>query len=127
MKKKYKVIFVDDERELSLLFVEYCEEEESLEAVAFSSSKEALEYALDEDNGVSFIVLDWAMPEVSGAEFIKRLREKGVKTPIAIYSGHVIEKLEKDINKVDVVEVFSKPADFEEIINCVKYYVKIEE
>jgi FixJ family two-component response regulator len=79
-----QVYVIDDEFEVRLT-LETIFRFAGFNVKTFSSAKEALNHPLIDIN--SCIILDLNMPEVGGLQFQDRLKAKGVKIPIIIYSG----------------------------------------
>ena len=81
----------------------------------FSCGKEALNYFLENYSGIDLVVLDLMLPNKSGEEICREIRQKGIKTPILILSAK-----SKTENKVDLLlsgadDFLAKPFSFEEL------------
>lgn len=85
---KYKLLLVDDDREVLGINKSYFEEEGYLVATA-SSAKEAMAYM--KKNTFSCIVLDVMMPDVDGITFCKTIRKES-DVPIIFLSGKAEEE-----------------------------------
>jgi two-component system alkaline phosphatase synthesis response regulator PhoP len=68
-------------------------ETEGINTVAVSDGEEGLKAGLAEKFDV--ILLDLVLPALSGLEVCRRLREKGVKTPVLMISGEKKEEIDK--------------------------------
>jgi CheY-like chemotaxis protein len=67
------------------------------------------------------IIIDYAMPEMSGGEVVKQLRadENTANIPILIYTAYYNVPYEELLN-AGADKVFYKPLDFEEMITTAK-------
>jgi CheY-like chemotaxis protein len=74
----------------------------------FNRPTEALS-ALVERCDVDLILSDLRMPGLSGAEFLKRLRDGGVTTPFILMSGHATNEEVQDARRSGLQEFISKP------------------
>jgi CheY-like chemotaxis protein len=82
---KGKVLIIDDE-EAFREFVSEVLENAGYETVQAQSCGEAL--SLARRNTFVAVITDMVMPEMSGAEFMTRLRSNGSKAPIIAITGH---------------------------------------
>lgn len=75
----FRVLVVDDEKEICDLIVRYLHRE-GMEVITASSGKKALEQL--EMQSFDIIVLDVMMPEMDGFEVLNSMRENGIETPV---------------------------------------------
>ena len=81
-----RVLIVDDEPSMRFL------ERVMLEAVGLdveeaTGGRDALLRA--QDDGFGAIVLDFRMPDLTGLEVARELRDRGDTTPVVLYSGYL--------------------------------------
>ena len=69
--KKYKIIIVDDNWEICILFKTIIQNLEMFEVVSFDNGSKFLEFIEDEPFDVAIIDID--LPDISGYELIKKL------------------------------------------------------
>lgn len=124
---KYLILVVDDEREF-LSQVEEILREEGYEILTALNGKEALE-KLKKTPGVSVILSDERMPEMTGNEFIQLAKDISPNTTRVMVTAYPnIETMEKAINKGEVYRFLTKPIDIEELMKVVmggiQYYEK---
>lgn len=79
-----RVLIVDDEEHV-LDILEYYIEEEGMSTIRASDGTEALEIA--ESQVIDLIISDINMPQMSGLEFVEKVREKNSSIPIIFVSG----------------------------------------
>ncbi len=108
-----RLLLAEDEVELSrALCVIFKHNNYSVDAVY--NGKDAMDYALEND--YDGIILDVMMPEKSGLEVLKELREMGINTPIIMLTakGETEDKIEGlDLGADDYL---SKPFDTGELL-----------
>jgi two-component system, LuxR family, response regulator FixJ len=66
------------------------------------------------------IVTDIRMPEMSGLDLVKRLRERGVPHPVVVITGHGDVPLAVEAMKAGVVDFLEKPFDDEALLRAVR-------
>jgi len=115
--KKYKIIIVDDNWEICILFKTIIQNLEMFEVVSFDNGSKFLEFIEDEAFDVAIIDID--LPDISGYELIKKLREDNFNyIPVVVISAfddfsHKIKALELGaddyiVKPVNVFEVVIK-------------------
>lgn len=115
-----KTILVDDE-ELDLRMLEYIlGKVQDIElAGSFTESEEALKYV--RSNSVDLVFLDVEMPEISGVEFARLLKEdaeQGKHTPLIIFvTAH--QQYSMDAWRVEAVDYVLKPYEADSILHAV--------
>jgi two-component system response regulator ChvI len=55
--------------------------DEGYQVTSFDNGKDALAY-LEEGGGADVMLLDWRMPELTGIEVLRRMRARGIATPV---------------------------------------------
>ncbi len=87
-----KLLLVDDDKDMVRSLSEWLRLEEHHTVEAVFNGKEAVEFigAYEFD----LIILDWEMPQKSGIDVCRYLREKGKNTPVIMLTGRsaVVEK-----------------------------------
>lgn len=111
----HRVLVVEDEPELADIFSIWLSDLFSVETV--TRGADAIE-ALNPDLDV--IVLDWRIPDVSGAEVLEAIREHGLACPVAIITGADPELIGVDD---DVDLVLRKPVRSDELVGAVEELV----
>ncbi len=105
-----KILVIDDVQTNLTLFAKVVAQIPETEAVCFTSSKDALQWA--SSNECVLIIVDQNMPEMSGIEFISELRGRGnSSTPIVMITGHSEKELQRDALKRGASAFLSKPVD----------------
>lgn len=79
------VLVIDDDPHVLRTLEALCGSMHSPQLTLRGSTDTAMEAAMDPDCGL--IVCDYRFPGDSGVEFIRTMRQKGVKTPVLFISG----------------------------------------
>jgi DNA-binding NtrC family response regulator len=66
------------------------------------------------------LVLDLRMPGMDGVELLKAMREREVRTPVIVLTGHVNIKQVAEAMKEGAVEVLLKPCRIDTLISCIE-------
>ncbi len=82
---KKKIMIVDDEEAIRLLYKEEFEDE-GYEVAAFSSGQEALE-AFEKEKP-DLVILDIAMPGMSGLDVLGKIKEMSPETPVIMSTAY---------------------------------------
>jgi two-component system, LuxR family, response regulator FixJ len=81
-------------------------------AVAFLDSRPA--------SGTGCIITDVRMPEVSGIDLLRRLREAEIALPVIVMTGHGEVPLAVEAMKLGAVDFFEKPFDDDALLASVR-------
>jgi len=106
-KGKYKILAIDDERDiLELLKLHLERSNEALEVETAQSSEKALE--LIEENSYDAILADYKMPKMDGLDLLKEVRSRGIGTLYYLFTGKGGEKTSQDALKLGANGYFIK-------------------
>lgn len=89
-----RVLIVDDDPDIRLM-MRVLFRDEGWETLEAASAREALEL-LDASSGVEMIVLDHRMPELTGLELARNLRETMPGQPIVMCSAYLDPEVEQE-------------------------------
>ena len=116
-----EIVIVDDHeavRDALLGMVE----EAGYVAVAFSNATAAL--ARIAEHRPALVLLDMMMPEVDGADFLRRLSQsQAASVPVIVVSamGHLMQGMRKsEGNAAGVSEVLAKPVSYTTLIDAIR-------
>lgn len=102
----YRALIVDDDQDFCNLLNDVFAQAD-YEVTAATSSVEALQ--LSRQHYFDLIVTDQRMPELSGLEFIRRIREVRADVPIIMVSGYLDNQTIRELIRQGVGGVFMKP------------------
>ncbi len=116
MQYKPVVLIVDDETEILRVLKKTLDAE--YDVMAASSAKEALALLSD---AVEIVLSDERMPEMSGSDFLKIVREKFPRTVGVIMSGYSdAEGLIRAVNEGELFRYISKPWDLPALLEALR-------
>jgi len=101
-----KVLIVDDTKNIRMLLTK-CLQLEGHEVKTASDGHEALEIFYKERFDLAF--LDIKMPNFSGTEVLKQIREKGINTPVIIITAYGTVKNAVECTLLGAVAYLQKP------------------
>ena len=120
-----RIAFVDDEIAIA----------ETMESVltnlgykvtVFSDSMTALEAIKTNPNDFDMLITDYSMPQLTGLEIAKKLREAGLNIPVILLSGYVMEDMERAVRDAGIREVITKPVRIHDLADVVRRVLKKE-
>lgn len=119
---KAKVLVAEDE------YVNYLLLEEILKEFKFDihraeNGKEAVDL-IDKQNNFDLILMDIKMPEMSGYEATKIIRDKGFKNPIIAQSAYFIEKDLPKLKEMGFDDLLIKPIKREQLVKKISTLYK---
>lgn len=116
MGKKYRILFVDDEDNVRLLY-KTTFEKEGYDVVLAKSGEEALDI-LEKDKDIDLIVLDIKMKGMSGLDTLQRIVKEERKIPVILSTAYV--SYQEDYMSWFADAYVVKRADLTELKNEIK-------
>ena len=107
----YYILLVDDEKDILDLFSEYLLSN-GFNIIPFQNPLDALEYFYQNINNCSLVITDYKMPQMSGIDFIKKIREKDTdyKIKTIIISAYLKDNIPYDKSYITTVDkILEKP------------------
>ncbi len=120
---KNKILVLDDDN-LICWSLKTSLEQDNHQVVCFSSGKEALGH-ISKDSP-DLILLDLMLPDISGEEILKKLREVNLDVPIVVITARTEVASAVNAMKLGAVDYFCKPFDLEEIKITVRKILEME-
>lgn len=114
--KKYRILVVDDDP-LVLFIISNGLKQAGYEPVIARSGQEALQ--LIAENSLDLAMLDISMPEMSGIDLAKYLREK-TSIPIMFLSSHAESDIVRQATENGAVAYLVKPLHFTQIVPAIE-------
>ncbi|EQC46153.1 response regulator [Bacteriovorax sp. Seq25_V] len=121
--EKFKLIIVDDEADLLELCTDIFEME-GHEAIGFTCPSEALAF-IESGNSYDAIVSDATMPNISGLEFLEKIKTlpNYTEKPFILSTGR-IDFDEAELNKLGVTKIIMKPFDISAVVGDIVGLIK---
>jgi two-component system OmpR family response regulator len=101
-----KILIVDDTKNIRLMLSKYFETEQC-DVICAENGKQALELLLSQQ--FDLVLLDIKMPEMSGTEVLRRIREQGIQTPVMIMTAYGTIKNAVETTNLGAVAYLQKP------------------
>ncbi len=116
-KSETKILIVDDNVEM-LNFFKKALEREGYSTILAEDGKKALEI-LEIHNGVDLILSDVKMPNKSGLDVLKEVREKYPNVKIILITGYAQVEEYLQAMEQGAYEYLTKPIRVNDLVNCV--------
>ena len=78
------------------------------------------------DSSIALAVVDVRMEPVNGFEFIRKIRNEGIQTPVILVTGDDNPDLLSESSKLGVAAVLRKPVQKERLIKLVSRILHVE-
>ena len=107
----YYILLVDDEKDILELFSEYLSSN-GFNTISFQNPIEALNYFYKNINNCYLVIADYKMPQMSGLDFIKKIREKDndCKIKTIIISAFIKDNIPYDKSySMTIDKILEKP------------------
>ena len=120
---------VDDEKDILDLFNEYLSSN-GYNVISFNNPIYALEYFYQNISNCSVVISDYKMPQMSGIDFIKKIREKekntAYKIKTIIISAFIKDSLPYDKSYIKMVDrILEKPVYLDRLKKVVEELTSI--
>lgn len=118
MSKMQRILVIDDDPEISRIISEVCALEFPSDVQAVVTGGDGIAMGAEEEHDL--IILDLTLPDLSGLDVCKKLREQGVQTPIICLTSRAepIDKIVGFENGAD--DYVTKPFDPRELVARMK-------
>lgn len=110
-KKETRILLLEDnidmQKYLSMVLQDY-------QLTLCSNGLEGLKTV--EESEFDMIITDYMMPHLDGLGFIKKIREKGIETPLIVLTARTDQQAKMDVLRLGIDDYITKPFDEEELI-----------
>jgi DNA-binding response OmpR family regulator len=114
-----RILYVDDDRDsCELMGLMLKMSNDSYEVTAVSTARKAVD--LMENQPVALLILDYALPETTGVELCRKIRENDSNTPILFYSAMGREVDRQEAFAAGATEYLVKPNDLDRLTETVQ-------
>lgn len=90
----------------------------------FASGEECLQFS--DLQFVACLLLDVAMPGMSGLEVKRQLSERGLRIPTVFVTAHADDETTRQLVAAGAIAIMPKPVDQEELLRLVQRTVELE-
>lgn len=111
-------IYVIDDDDAVRQSLEFLLKTAGIKARGFESAKAFLEVLPGIRSGC--IITDVRMPEMSGIDLLRRIKEIGVDIPVIVITGHGDITLAVEAMKIGAVDFLEKPFDDDQLLTAVR-------
>ncbi len=118
-----QVMVVDDEQDIARI-LQAILSHLGYRISAFTDANLALEKIVANPGRFDLIITDYAMPNLTGLEFARRLEEAGIDLPVIMISGYLIEEIEGVARQTCIAEFISKPIDTYRLAEAIQRALK---
>ena len=117
-----RILVIDDNEEIAEAIHFFCESMKDIECYMVNDGREGLERIKREK--FDLVMLDLAMPEFSGYDVVRPLKQDGVleSNNIVVFTASSDVNTLNEIRKSGVKEVFKKPFSLDEITALIEKY-----
>lgn len=121
-----KTIFIAEDNPTNLKLVKDILEVKGYKTLEAADGKSAINKIIQNASSIDLILMDIQMPELSGIDAIKELKEKSdtKNIPIIVVSAQAMESDIKKAKKIGAVDYITKPINLVEFLNKVEKYTK---
>ena len=113
-----QIVYVIDDDEAVRQSLEFLLKTSGITVLEFESAKVFLERLPHIKSGC--IITDVRMPEITGIDLLRRMRDSGVDIPVILITGHGDVSLAVEAMKVGAVDFLEKPFDDETLLSSVR-------
>ena len=117
-----RLLLIDDNEEITEVIGFYCNSTKDIDCQVINEGKVGLESIRNEE--FDLVLLDLAMPDYSGLDVIKLLKEDGIleSKNIVIFTASSDRTVLDEIKNSGVKEVFKKPCSLDDLVELIEKY-----
>ena len=114
-----RILVVDDEELICWSLKRAFEKHAGHSVCCVYTGNDALQKIME--NQYDVVITDLKLPDISGAELVRKIKELGIVTPVIVISSYLSENILNDMLKQGVVRCISKPFQIGDILNSVEH------
>ena len=115
----FYILLVDDEKDILDLFSEFLTSN-GFNTMSFDNPVKAIKYFYQNTNNCSLVIADYKMPQMSGIDLIKKIKEKDTdcKIKTIIISAFIKDNLPYDKSYISMIDkILEKPVYLDRLKN----------
>jgi two-component system response regulator ChvI len=97
-------------------------EDRGFAVLAFADGP-ALLAALEGRIEAELILIDWTLPQMSGLELLRALRQRGCRLPVAFLTGRSAVERTEEALAAGAVDFIDKTCDIDELVKRLRSYI----
>lgn len=117
MKHDFRILVVDDDQELRQTINELLSREGYRVEQAVNGKEAAAQV---QKTNYDLVISDMVMPEISGIDLLKTLKQSGNETPLLMITGHTTIEDAVEAIKLGAEDYIAKPFDGVELLTIIK-------
>lgn len=117
-----KTILVAEDKETNFLYIEEALTDTGIRIIHAKNGKEAVELFLDNPS-IDIILMDIKMPEMSGYEAIKQIREDNPAIPVIALTAYAMQEDEDTALKAGCQDYLAKPVGEQVLLDTLAKYL----
>ncbi|MBF0218114.1 MAG: response regulator [Gammaproteobacteria bacterium] len=114
----HTLAIVDDDCEILDVFKRFFSAKENIRVMTYSEPQTALESLAK--NPVDLILLDIMMPKLDGLDFLKKLKERHIRSKVIMVTAHSTLDRILVSHKFDAADFVTKPVNLNELYNKIE-------
>jgi len=114
-----RILFVDDEEDITEVFKSICESE-GYQVTSIDNSPDALKLFEENPDNFDLLITDLTMPDISGEELTRKFLNIRPELPVILSTGFSGRINSKKAKSIGIRAIISKPYSFDEIIQTIK-------
>ena len=118
----FYILLIDDEKDILDLFSEYLKSN-GVNTIPFDNPVKAIKYFYQNPNNCSLVITDYKMPQMSGIDLIKKIKEKDTnyKIKTIIISAFIKDNIPYDKSYITMIDkILEKPIYLDRLKNEVQ-------
>ena len=120
------ILVVDDNQNI-LNLVELILQSSGYDCTKANSARKAMELLYDKNSNYDLILMDLAMPEMSGIDVLKKLKQDGLLNKLRVVfftASSLTDKEKEDLRKIGALDAMRKPFTKAELLGFVREHIR---
>ena len=112
------MVYIDDDEAMRFMVVRLLSRR-GFNVSAFESGAGALAAVTADPDAFDFVITDYNMPQQSGIEVARALREIRPNLPIMLISGYITDEMREDARQIGIQRVLEKQNSIAELVDAI--------
>lgn len=119
-----KVLIIED-NSVQIKVFEKIVNQLDIECYLATTGNEGLEKLREYNSEIGLVLLDLALPDISGLDILQKVKAENIKTPIAILSASEDSKIALEAGKLGAVDFFIKGSSNKDLLRLFEFISEI--